>query len=109
MLGVTAANTVELGFMDRDEISKKEFTQLISGWGWIVRNGVSNVNYSQDLSYQPGLTILELLKYPTCKVIACCYCFCSPKYRRVHLGESSAYRSGGVLKWDDAAAGGGWN
>lgn len=29
-------------------------SQLISGWGWIVRNGVSNVNHSQDLSYEPG-------------------------------------------------------
>ena len=31
-----------------------KFTQLITGWGWLVRNGKSYVNSSQDLSYSPG-------------------------------------------------------
>lgn len=57
--GVTANNEVITGFIDANVIAENNFTQLITGWGWLVRNGVSNVNISQDLSYQPGGFTLE--------------------------------------------------
>jgi len=43
-----------IGFIDSDVISKNNFTQLVTGWGWLVRGGQNYVNYSQDLSYSPG-------------------------------------------------------
>jgi N-acetylglucosamine-1-phosphodiester alpha-N-acetylglucosaminidase len=47
------------GFIDSNTIQDKSFSQLITGWGWLVRNGVSNVNASQDLTYEPNGFTLE--------------------------------------------------
>jgi N-acetylglucosamine-1-phosphodiester alpha-N-acetylglucosaminidase len=58
-LGLTSNNEVQLGFVDSTIIANTNYTQLITGWGWLVRNGVNNVNVSQDLSYQPGGFTLE--------------------------------------------------
>ncbi|RYH15103.1 hypothetical protein EON65_32345 [archaeon] len=57
--GVTADNNIITGFIDANVLSTKNFTQLITGWGWLVRNGVSNVNVSQDLTFSPGGFTLE--------------------------------------------------
>lgn len=51
--GVTSSNSVISGFINSTVIENSKFTQLITGWGWLVRNGVSFVNSSQDLSFQP--------------------------------------------------------
>jgi hypothetical protein len=57
--GITANNEVVTGFVDAKTITEKNFKQLITGWGWLVRNGVNYVNQSQDLSYQPGGFTME--------------------------------------------------
>lgn len=57
--GVTADGHLVTGFIDSQTISSKGFSQLITGWGWLVRHGASNVNVSQDLTYQPGGFTLE--------------------------------------------------
>jgi exopolysaccharide biosynthesis protein len=51
--GITADHQVLTGFIDANVIASHNFTQLITGWGWLVRNGVNNVNLSQDLSFSP--------------------------------------------------------
>eukprot|EP01034_Spumella_vulgaris_P028982 gene28982-35947_t len=35
------------------------FSRLITGYGWLVRRGQSNVNASQDLTYEPNGFTLE--------------------------------------------------
>ena len=57
--GITDKDEVITGFIDANVIANTKFKQLITGWGWLVRNGVSNVNVSQDLSYSPGGFTLE--------------------------------------------------
>lgn len=57
--GITTKNEIFTGFIDSNVIAQNNFTQLITGWGWLVRNGESNVKVSQDLSYQPGGFTLE--------------------------------------------------
>ena len=47
------------GFIDANATATLNFTQLVTGWGWLVRNGVSYVNASQDLSYSEGGFTLE--------------------------------------------------
>lgn len=49
--GVTQDNKVIVGFIDANVIAENKFSQLVTGWGWLVRHGVSNVNASQDLSF----------------------------------------------------------
>lgn len=53
-LGVTADGEIFTGFLDSNVIKANNFTQLITGWGWLVRNSTSNVQNSQDLSFEPG-------------------------------------------------------
>lgn len=57
--GVTADGKMFAGFVDSDTIASNKFTQLITGWGWLVRNGMSYVNASQDLTYKPGGFTME--------------------------------------------------
>lgn len=52
--GITAQDELISGFVDSDIIAHYNFTNLITGWGWLVRNGESYVSQSKDLSYQPG-------------------------------------------------------
>ena len=52
--GVTADHKVLVGFVDSPTIEATKFTQLITGWGWLVRNGVSYVQNSSDLSFGEG-------------------------------------------------------
>jgi len=47
--GITKTGDIVTGFLDENDISSLEFNELITGWGWIVRGGVSNVNSSKDL------------------------------------------------------------
>jgi N-acetylglucosamine-1-phosphodiester alpha-N-acetylglucosaminidase len=58
-MGITKDGKVFFGFPNADLFKKEDFTQLITGWGWLVRNGINNVNASQDLSYSPGGFTLE--------------------------------------------------
>lgn len=53
-LGLTADGEILTGFLDSTVIQSKNITQLITGWGWLVRNSTSNVQLSQDLSFEPG-------------------------------------------------------
>mmetsp|Transcript_11314 Transcript_11314/g.10231 ORF Transcript_11314/g.10231 Transcript_11314/m.10231 type:complete len:287 (-) Transcript_11314:175-1035(-) len=48
--GITGDNEIIIGFIDSDVISYTNFTQLITGWGWLVRDGKSNVDLSGDLT-----------------------------------------------------------
>lgn len=57
--GVTADKHIYTGFIDAKTITDNKFTQLITGWGWLVRDGKNYVNSSQDLTYQPGGFTLE--------------------------------------------------
>ena len=43
-----------VGFIDQTTPKVVQFSQLMSGWGWVVRDGVSNVDKSQDLSSGSG-------------------------------------------------------
>lgn len=58
-MGITKDGKVFFGFPNAELFEKESFSQLITGWGWLVRNGISNVNASQDLSYSPGGFTLE--------------------------------------------------
>jgi N-acetylglucosamine-1-phosphodiester alpha-N-acetylglucosaminidase len=49
--GIKKDGSIVTGFMNQDTIDATEFSQLITGWGWLVRNGVSNVYDSQDLTF----------------------------------------------------------
>ena len=51
--GITADNTIVSGFINSDVIANSNFTQLITGWGWLVRNGESYVAKSADLPTSP--------------------------------------------------------
>lgn len=50
--GVTKDGTIVTGFIDSNVINNFDFTQLITGWGWLVRKGINYVNSSQDLTYE---------------------------------------------------------
>lgn len=58
-VGLTKDGKIFFGFPNADLFQKESFSQLITGWGWLVRNGVNYVNASQDLSYSPGGFTLE--------------------------------------------------
>jgi len=51
--GITEDNRIISGFINSSIIQSSKFAQLVTGWGWLVRNGVSNVFNSQDLSFEP--------------------------------------------------------
>jgi len=51
--GITVDHEILTGFLDYSVIQSRNFTQLITGWGWVVRNSTSNVQKSQDLSFSP--------------------------------------------------------
>ncbi len=57
--GITEDGKIFTGFIDSSVIKSNKFSQLITGYGWLVRHGQSNVNASQDLSFQPGGFTLE--------------------------------------------------
>lgn len=54
--GITESGDVFTGFIDSSVIQANNFSQLITGYGWLVRNGQDNVNASQDLSPKGGFT-----------------------------------------------------
>uniref|UniRef100_A0A6B2LEU8 Phosphodiester glycosidase domain-containing protein n=1 Tax=Arcella intermedia TaxID=1963864 RepID=A0A6B2LEU8_9EUKA len=58
-IGLTKGGAVVTGFIDFSTVAKLPFAQLITGWGWIVRNGASFVKSSQDLTFKPGGFALE--------------------------------------------------
>lgn len=58
-MGITQDGKIFFGFPDAELFQKEKFSQLITGWGWLVRKGVSYVNASQDLTYSPGGFTLE--------------------------------------------------
>ena len=47
--GLTADNTLVSGFIDEGTFNQLNFTHLISGYGWLVRDGLSYVSSSGDL------------------------------------------------------------
>lgn len=47
--GITADNRVVMGYLDDSSSASMNFTQLLSGRGWLVRNGKSAVANSTDL------------------------------------------------------------
>lgn len=49
-LGITVANEVVLGYLDDSSYSKLQFKELMSGVGWLVRNGVSYVDKATDVN-----------------------------------------------------------
>lgn len=57
--GIDKSGNIYTGFLDYNTISSGIFSQLITGWGWLVRNGMSYVNSSQDLTFSPGGFTLE--------------------------------------------------
>lgn len=58
-IGITSDHKFITGFINSTTIATTSFTQLVTGWGWLVRHGVNNVNASQDLSYSEGGFTLE--------------------------------------------------
>jgi exopolysaccharide biosynthesis protein len=48
-LGINNKNEIIIGFMDNTTIDSIVWTQLMTGNGWVVRNGQSYVNSSPDL------------------------------------------------------------
>ena len=57
--GITNDNKYVTGFIDSNKIQSTNFTQLITGWGWLVRDGVNNVAESSDLTYEINGFTLE--------------------------------------------------
>jgi len=57
--GITDDGHIYTGFIDSNVIHNTKFSQLITGYGWLVRNGHSNVNASQDLTFEPNGFTLE--------------------------------------------------
>ncbi len=57
--GITTDGRVISGFIDANVIASNKFSQLITGWGWLVRNGTSWVQNSQDLSFGEGGFTME--------------------------------------------------
>ena len=53
-IGLAQGSKLITGFLDADVISQSNFSNLITGWGWLVRKGESFVAKSADLSFQPG-------------------------------------------------------
>lgn len=47
--GIRADGSIVTGYMSQSTIDTTSYTQLITGYGWLVRNGKSNVATSQDL------------------------------------------------------------
>lgn len=48
--GIRSDGSIVTGYMSQSTIDTTSYTQLITGYGWLVRNGKSNVAESQDLS-----------------------------------------------------------
>ena len=57
--GITSDGSIVTGFIDTNIIETTSFSQLITGIGWLVRNGKSNVQSSPDLSFEEGGFTLE--------------------------------------------------
>jgi exopolysaccharide biosynthesis protein len=57
--GITKNNTVVVGFVDDATVASKQWTNLITGWGWLVRDGASYIGKSADMSYEAGGFCLE--------------------------------------------------
>jgi N-acetylglucosamine-1-phosphodiester alpha-N-acetylglucosaminidase len=57
--GITPNSEFITGFVNDSMVATTPFTQLITGWGWLVRHGINYVNSSQDLSYSEGGFTLE--------------------------------------------------
>lgn len=55
-VGLTADGKIFVGFPDMEVYSAYPFTQLMTGCGWLVRNGTSNVKSSPDLDYESTFT-----------------------------------------------------
>ena len=51
--GILSSGQIVTGFLNQTTVNTSSFSQLITGWGWLVRNGISNVRASQDLSFGP--------------------------------------------------------
>lgn len=51
----SSTRNIILGFLDSDTIANGyKFSQLVTGWGWVVRGGKSNVALSQDFTPTSG-------------------------------------------------------
>lgn len=57
--GITTTGTIVLGFLDELTLHSLQFSQLMTGYGWLVRKGVSNVENSTDLTFNEGGFTLE--------------------------------------------------
>lgn len=57
--GVTKNNTLVSGFLDPTTIDKLNFNTLITGWVWLVRNGVAYVNQSADISVTSSFVTIK--------------------------------------------------
>ena len=55
--GITADNKLVAGFIDDYSYTQINFTHLISGYGWLVRNGASYVTSSEDLDLSSNFVI----------------------------------------------------
>jgi N-acetylglucosamine-1-phosphodiester alpha-N-acetylglucosaminidase len=55
-VGLTADGKIFMGFPDTTVYSAYNFKQLMTGCGWLVRNGSSNVESSPDLDYESTFT-----------------------------------------------------
>jgi len=49
-IGITTDGAVLTGFLSQSTVNTTPFSQLITGYGWLVRDGKSYVESSQDLS-----------------------------------------------------------
>jgi N-acetylglucosamine-1-phosphodiester alpha-N-acetylglucosaminidase len=56
-LGVTKDNNVVIGFINKDTATALDFKHLMSGYGWLVRNGTSYVTESSDLSLESNFVV----------------------------------------------------
>lgn len=56
-LGITKDNQVVVGFIDEDTSDALDFKHLMSGYGWLVRDGVSYVGSSPDLDPQSNFVL----------------------------------------------------
>lgn len=52
-------SAVLTGYVDEQVLQSTSFSQLITGIGWLVRRGASNVRESQDLTFEEGGFTLE--------------------------------------------------
>ena len=57
--GITFDNKLVTGFVGLDSAVLSQFKSLITGWGWLVRNGKGNVETSADLSVTSSFTTIK--------------------------------------------------